>query len=70
MRVPVDAMLGGAVSIGYVGLLTTSVCYVFAIVGVDTFKANDPFNFGSLHRAMLTLFRCATLENWTEVMCT
>jgi len=32
------------------------------------FKENDPWHFGVLPTAMLTLFRCATLEDWTDVM--
>lgn len=32
------------------------------------FGANDPIHMGTLHIAFLTLFRCATLEDWTDVM--
>jgi len=32
------------------------------------FKKNDPWHFGTLAKAMLTLFRCSTLEDWTDVM--
>jgi len=32
------------------------------------FQLNDPWHFGSLHMTMLTLFRCATGEDWTDVM--
>lgn len=38
--------------------------------GVTLFSSNDPVSFGSLHMAMITLFRCATLEDWTDVMYT
>ncbi|CAN0165191.1 unnamed protein product [Discosporangium mesarthrocarpum] len=32
------------------------------------FKVNDPWHFGSLHMAMVTLFRCSTLEDWTDTL--
>jgi len=34
------------------------------------FGANDPLNMGSLHMTLLTLFRCATLEDWSDIMYT
>ena len=42
--------------------------YLFAIVGVTNFGTNDPWHFGSLHVAFLTLFRMSTLEDWTDIM--
>eukprot|EP01052_Picozoa_sp_SAG31_P036492 SAG31_NODE_4563_length_3135_cov_6.260359_3_plen_51_part_00 len=42
--------------------------YIFAILGVTLFGKNDPFHFGSLGKAMLSLFRIATLEDWTDIM--
>ena len=32
------------------------------------FQKNDPWHFGTLHNSMITLFRCTTLEDWTDVM--
>lgn len=32
------------------------------------FRYNDPYHFGELHRSLLTLFRVATFEDWTDVM--
>ena len=42
--------------------------YLFAILGVFLFGENDPWHYGRLHRAMLTLFRLSTFEDWTDVM--
>ena len=39
------------------------VFYLFAILGMTMFRANDPIHFGSLATAMLTLFRISTLED-------
>lgn len=35
---------------------------------VTTFRKNDPFHFGTVGVAVVTLFRVATLENWSVVM--
>lgn len=32
------------------------------------FGTNDPIHMSTLHVTFLTLFRCATLEDWTDVM--
>ena len=32
------------------------------------FRENDPWHFGSLHLALLSLFRASTLEDWTDIM--
>jgi len=68
MRVAVDALLVGMVSIGWVGVLIVFICFFFAILGCMLFKSNDPWHFQNLHVSMVTLYRCATLEDWTDVM--
>ena len=42
--------------------------YLFSILGIMLFRDNDDFHFGTLFKAMLTLFRIATFEDWTDVM--
>eukprot|EP01050_Picozoa_sp_SAG11_P020185 SAG11_NODE_3359_length_2501_cov_1.511657_4_plen_90_part_01 len=37
-------------------------------MAVSTFRDNDPFHFGNLGLAMLTLFRCSTGDDWTDIM--
>ena len=49
-------------------LLLLLVFYLFAIGGIEFFRQNDPWHFGNVGLAMLTLFRMATLEDWTDVM--
>lgn len=44
------------------------VFYLFAVLGVSMFGRNDPWHFGKLDRAMLSLFRIATYEDWTDIM--
>ena len=64
----VNALLMGLTSIGFIGIILVLVFYMFAILGMILFKDNDPWHFGTLQSAMLTLFRCSTLEDWTDVM--
>ena len=68
LQVIVNALIMGLGSIAYIALILFFFFYLFAIIGVNTFGENDPWHFGSLHIAMLTLYRCSTLEDWTDVM--
>jgi hypothetical protein len=64
----VTALIMGCQSIGFIAIILFIFFYIFAIIGLMLFRENDPWHFGSLHIALLTLFRCATLEDWTDVM--
>jgi len=68
LQMIVMGLLGGLSSIGYIVILLLLVFYLYAIVGVMYFAKNDPWHFGTLHIAMLSLFRASTLEDWTEMM--
>ena len=70
LRILVVGLIMSLSSIGYIGLLLFLVFYVFAIVGVLLYGANDPVNMGTLHIAYVSLFRAATLEDWTDLMYT
>jgi voltage-gated sodium channel len=63
-----ETLLRSLSSVGYIMAFTMLVSYVFAIIGVTLFGKNDPFHFGSIHVAMLSLFRIATQEDWTDIM--
>lgn len=41
--------------------------FQFAVAGVLIFKKNDEFYFGTLYRAMNTLFQLCTLDTWGTV---
>ncbi|GMH61800.1 hypothetical protein TL16_g03339 [Triparma laevis f. inornata] len=68
LQMIVMGLLGGLSSIGYIVILLLLVFYLYAIVGVMYFAKNDPWHFGTLHIAMLSLFRASTLEDWTDIM--
>ncbi len=68
LQMLVGALFRSVPSMGYIGVLLGLVFYIFSVVGVFAFGSNDPFHFGSLQRALLTLFGVVTLEGWTDVM--
>jgi voltage-gated sodium channel len=68
LKMLVDAMLKSIPSMGYVGILLLLLFYIYGAMGVFLFGINDPLHFGTLHTAMLSLFRISTLEGWTEIM--
>lgn len=68
LQVIVVALIGGITSISYIGVILFLVFYVFAIIGMILFQEADPWHFGSLHFSLVTLFRMATLDDWTDVM--
>ena len=68
LAVIVNALLMGLSSIGYIGIIMFLTFYLFAILGIILFKDNDIFNFGTLHQAMVALFKVATLDNWGDIL--
>lgn len=70
LRVLVMGLLKSMSSIAYIGLLLLLLFYLYAVLGVSLWGTNDPLHMESLHISFLTLFRCATLEDWTDVMYT
>jgi len=68
LAVVINAMVMGISSIGFISLTMFLVFYLFANLGMLLFQENDPFYFGELHWALLSLFRVATLEDWCDIM--
>lgn len=68
LRILVMGLLKSLSSIAYIGLLLMMLFYLYAVLGVSTFGKNDPVHLGTLHIAVLSLFRAATLEDWTDIM--
>ncbi|MFD7028085.1 ion transporter [Streptomyces sp. NPDC059917] len=61
----VGRSLPGTASFLFVGAL---VLYVYAMVGWVCFAGSDPGHFGSIGRAMLTLFLLTTLDGLTDAV--
>jgi voltage-gated sodium channel len=68
LQMIVQGLTGGLSSIGYIMILLSLVFYLFAIAGILFFRDNDPFHFGSLPKALVTCFVCATLDSWSTIM--
>ncbi len=68
LQLIVGALIKSIPSLGFVGILLFLNFYVYAVMGVFLFRENDPIHFCDLQTAMLSLFRVATLEDWTDVM--
>ena len=64
----VGALLRSLPSIAYVFLLLVIIFFTYGAMGVYFFADNDPFHFGNLPNALLSLFRIITLEDWTDIM--
>lgn len=51
----------------YVVMMMFLLFFHFSVAGVLIFKRNDEFYFGTLYRAMNSLFQVATLDNWGDI---
>lgn len=70
LRILVSALLRSIPSMMYVSILLGLHFYIYAVMGTQFFRGNDPGHFGNLGLSCLTLFRVVTLEDWTDVMYT
>ncbi len=68
LRILMNALLKAIPRIGYVALLMFIIFYVYAAFGSFFFEQINPVLWGDITIAMLTLFRVATFEDWTDVM--
>jgi len=68
MRILMDALVKAIPRIGYVVLLMFIIFYIYAAFGSFMFEKINPVLWGDVTIAMLTLFRVATFEDWTDVM--
>lgn len=70
LQVILSGLLAGMTSIGYILLLLVLVFYLFGILCMVMFKENDELHFEHVFLTLLSLFRMATLEDWTDIMYT
>jgi voltage-gated sodium channel len=68
LRVLISAFLQALPRMGYVSLLMFIIFYIYAAAGSFFFAAINPELWDNITIAMLTLFRVATFEDWTDVM--
>jgi voltage-gated sodium channel len=68
LRVLLNAFVSAVPRMGYVSLLMFIIFYIYAAVGSILFHQINETLWGNISIAMLTLFRVATFEDWTDVM--
>ena len=68
MRILMDALVKAIPRIGYVVLLMFIIFYIYGAIGSFLFEKINPVLWGDITIALLTLFRVATFEDWTDVM--
>lgn len=68
LRVLLSAFLKAIPRMGYVSLLMFIIFYIYAAAGSIFFHSINEVLWGNVSIAMLTLFRVATFEDWTDVM--
>lgn len=68
LRVLVSALISALPRMGYVALLMFIIFYLYAVIGNMMFSQLNPVLWGDLGVSLLTLFRVATFEDWTDVM--
>ncbi len=68
LRVLLNAFFTAIPRMGYVSLLMFIFFYIYAAVGSIIFSGINAELWGNISISMLTLFRIATFEGWTEVM--
>lgn len=67
LRLIVSTLLRSLPSVGNVAALLMLLLYVYGVVGCHLLGRTDPAHWGSLGKALLTLFAVLTLEGWVEV---
>ncbi|MAM86514.1 ion transporter [Allohahella sp. A8] len=68
LRYLITALLKAIPRMGYIALLMFIIFYIYGAVGSLMFEKINPELWGDLSISMLTLFRIATFEDWTDVM--
>ena len=65
LQVIIGAIVRSIPSILWTGILLILIYYIFALIGVNLFGETFPDWFGTIGKAMYTLFQVMTLESWS-----
>ena len=68
LRVLLNAFVKAIPRMGYVSLLMFIFFYIYAAIGSIFFSKINTELWGNISISMLTMFRVATFEDWTDVM--
>ncbi|REL28945.1 ion transporter [Thalassotalea euphylliae] len=66
LRLLINALIKAIPRMGYIGLLMFVIFYIYAAIGSIVFAEINEVLWGDVSIAMLTLFRVATFEDWTD----
>src|SRR5690554_2207404 len=68
LRFLINSLLKAIPRMGYIALLMFIIFYIYVAMGSMFFARVDEVLWGDVAISMLTLFRVATFEDWTDVM--
>jgi voltage-gated sodium channel len=68
LRLLINALIKAIPRMGYIALLMFVIFYIYAAIGSIMFEEINETLWGDVSISMLTLFRVATFEDWTDVM--
>jgi voltage-gated sodium channel len=68
LRFLIDSLLKAIPRMGYIALLMFIIFYIYGAAGSMFFATIDEALWGDVAVSMLTLFRIATFEDWTDIM--
>ncbi|TKB45065.1 ion transporter [Thalassotalea mangrovi] len=68
LRMLINALIKAIPQMTYIALLMFVIFYIYAAIGSIIFHDINEFLWGDVSVALLTLFRVATFEDWTDVM--
>ncbi len=68
LRLLINALIKAMPRMGYIALLMFVIFYLYGAVGSILFHSINDVLWGDISISMLTLFRVATFEDWTDVM--
>ena len=68
LRLIIESLIKSLPSIGWIAVLLGIVFYVFSVIGVSLFGSLYPEYFGSMSKAIFTLFQIMTLESWSSAI--
>ena len=68
LRILLGAFVKSIPRMGYVSLLMFIIFYIYGAIGSMMFHKINPELWGNIAISILTMFRVATFEDWTDVM--
>ncbi|MDG3086468.1 ion transporter [Vibrio hannami] len=68
LKLLINALFKAIPKMGYIAVLMFIIFYIYAVVGSLLFSSINKVLWGDVSISMLTLFRVATFEDWTDVM--